>query len=191
MDDRQFKASLLPIMVIIFCILIVGIVAGALALNRQRNAVNVLRVPEEYATIQAAISAAEAGDVVQVRAGTYIENLILDRPIVMTAASFDPVNPANNTAIIEGGGGITITIPPNLTQMPTIRGFVIRGNNVGIQSSSPFIVEFNYFPASSDQVNYQWGAGGANRNNVYFKAGDDAIQLDNTDRPLLIENNRI
>ena len=62
MDDRQFKASLLPIMVIIFCILIVGIVAGALALNRQRNAVNVLRVPEEYATIQAAIDAASTGD---------------------------------------------------------------------------------------------------------------------------------
>ena len=191
MDDRQFKASLLPIMVIIFCILIVGIVAGAFALNRQRNTVNVLRVPEEYATIQAAVSAAEAGDVVQARAGTYTENIILDRPIVLTAASFDPVNPANNTAIIDGGDGVTITIPPNLTQMPTIRGFVIRGNNVGIQASSPFIVEFNYFLASSDQVNYQWGAGGANRNNLYFKPGDDAIQLDNTDRPLLIENNRI
>ena len=191
MDDRQFKASLLPIMVIIFCILIVGIVAGAFALNRQRNTVNVLRVPEEYATIQAAVSAAEAGDVVQARAGTYTENIILDRPIVLTAASFDPVNPANNTAIIDGGGGVTITIPPNLTQMPTVRGFVIRGNNVGIQASSPFIVEFNYFLASSDQVNYQWGAGGANRNNLYFKPGDDAIQLDNTDRPLLIENNRI
>jgi len=178
-------------MVIIFCILIVGIVAGAFALNRQRNTVNVLRVPEEYATIQAAVSAAEAGDVVQARAGTYTENIILDRAIVLTAASFDPVNPANNTAIIDGGGGVTITIPPNLTQMPTIRGFVIRGNNVGIQASSPFIVEFNYFLASSDQVNYQWGAGGANRNNLYFKPGDDAIQLDNTDRPLLIENNRI
>ena len=191
MDDRQFKASLLPIMVIIFCILIVGIVAGALVLNRQRNASNVLRVPEDYATIQAAISAAEAGDVIQVQAGTYAENLILDRPIVLTAASFDPVNPANNTAIIEGGGGVTITIPSDLTQMPTIRGFVIRGNTIGIQSSSPFVVEFNYFLASSDQVNYQWGSGGANRNNLYFKAGDDAIQLDNTDRPLLIENNRI
>ncbi|HEY9526687.1 MAG TPA: right-handed parallel beta-helix repeat-containing protein, partial [Anaerolineales bacterium] len=191
MDERQFKASLLPVMVIIFCILIVGIVAGAVVLNRQRNASNVLRVPEDYATIQAAISAAEAGDVIQVQAGTYAENLILDRPIVLTAASFDPVNPANNTAIIEGGGGVAITIPSDLTQMPTIRGFVIRGNNIGIQSSSPFIVEFNYFLASSDQVNYQWGSGGANRNNLYFKAGDDAIQLDNTDRPLLIENNRI
>ena len=191
MHERQFKASLLPIMVIIFCILIIGVVAGALALNRQRNAVTVRRVPEDFSTIQAAINAAEPADIVQVQAGTYNENLILNQPILLTAASFDAANPANNTTIIEGGGGAAITIPPNLTQMPTVRGFVIRGNNVGIQSSSPCIVEFNYFLASSDQVNYQWGAGGANRNNVYFKAGDDAIHLDNTDRPLLIENNRI
>lgn len=191
MHERQFKASLLPIMVIIFCILIIGVVAGALALNRQRQAAIVLRVPAEYPTIQAAINAAGTADIVQVAAGTYNENLILDRPIILTAASFDSVNPANNTTVIEGGGGAAITIPPNLTQLPTVRGFVIRGSNVGIQSASPCIVEFNLFLASSDQVNYQWGAGGAIRNNVYFKAGDDAIQLDNTDRPLLIENNRI
>jgi hypothetical protein len=191
MHDRQFKASLLPIMVIIFCVLIVGVVAGALALNRQREAVTVLRVPEDYPTIQSAINAAETADIIQVQAGTYNENLIVDRPVTLTAETFDAANPANNTTIIEGGGGATITIPPNLTQMPVVRGFVIRGNNVGVQSSSPFIVEFNYFLASSDQVSYQWGAGGANRNNVYFKAGDDAIHLDNTDRPLLIENNRI
>jgi hypothetical protein len=191
MHERQFKASLLPILVIIFCILMIGVVAGAFALNRQREAVTMLRVPEDYPTIQSAINAAEPADIIQVQAGTYTENLILDRPVTLTAVAFDSANPANNRTILEGGGGATITIPPNLTQMPTVRGFVIRGNNVGIQSSSPCIIEFNYFLASSDQVNYQWGAGGANRNNLYFKPGDDAIHLDNTDRPLLIENNRI
>ena len=191
MLDRQFKASLLPIMVIIFCILMIGVVAGALALNRQREAVTVRRVPQEYPTIQSAINAAAQADIIQVQAGTYNENIILDRPVTLTAESFDAANPLHNTTMINGGGGATITIPPNLTQMPVVRGFIITGSNVGIQSSSPFIVEFSYFQSSSDQVNYQWGAGGINRNNVYFKAGDDAIHLDNTDRPLLIENNRI
>jgi hypothetical protein len=191
MHDRQFKASLLPIMVIIFCILMIGIVAGVFALNRQRQAVTVLRVPEDYSTIQAAISAAEPVDIIEVGTGTYNENIFLDRPVTLTAQSFDAANPANNTTIINGGGGITITVPPNLTQMPIVRGFVIQSNNVGIQASSPFIVEFTYFLGSSDQVSYQWGSGGVNRNNVYFKPGDDAIHLDSTDRPLLIENNRI
>jgi hypothetical protein len=191
MHERQFNASLLPIMIIIFCILMIGVVAGALALNRQREAVNVLQVPQEYPTIQSAINAAEPADIIQVQAGTYNENLILDRPVILTAETFDAVNPVNNRTMIDGGGGATITIPPSLTQMPTVRGFVISSSNVGVQSSSPAIIEFNYFLASSDQVSYQWGAGGANRNNVYFKPGDDAIQLDSTDRPLLIENNRI
>jgi hypothetical protein len=192
MHDRQFKASLLPIMVIIFCILIVGIVAGAIVLNRQRQAVSVLRVPEDFSTIQAAINAAEAADIIEVRAGTYHENLVLDRPVTLTAETFDGADPANNTTVIDGGtGAAAITIPPNLTQMPVIRGFVITGVNVGIQSASPFVTEFNLFLSSTDQVNYQWGAGGVNRSNVYFKAGDDAIQLENMDRTLLIENNRI
>src|SRR5688572_7371017 len=140
MLDRQFKASLLPIMVIIFCILLIGVVAGALALNGRREAVTVLRVPQEYPTIQSAINAAEQADIIQVQAGTYNENIVLDRPVTLTAEAFDAANPVHNTTMINGGGGATITIPPNLTQMPIVRGFIITGSNVGIQSSSPFIV---------------------------------------------------
>src|SRR5690349_11177088 len=169
MHERQFKASLLPIMVIIVCILIVGVIAGYFAIYRQRQAATVLRVPEEFPTIQAAISAAETADIIQVRAGTYNENLIIDRPVTLTAEVFDSANPANNATIIDGGGGAVVTVTPNLTQMPILRGFVIRSSNVGVQASSPVIIEFNYFFGSSDQVNYQWGAGGVNRNNVYFK----------------------
>lgn len=191
MHDRQFKASLLPIMVIVFCILMIGVIAGYFAIYRQRQSATVLRVPQDFPNIQAAISAAEPADVIQVRAGTYNENVILDRPVTLTAEVFDPANPANNTTILDGGVGVAVTIPPNLTQMPVVRGFVIRGTNIGIQSSSPSVIEFNYFLGSSDQVNYQWGAGGVNRNNLYFRPGDDAIHLDSIDRPLLIENNRI
>jgi hypothetical protein len=148
-------------------------------------------VPDNYPTIQAAISAAKAGDIIQVRAGTYTENVILDRAVTLTAETFDAANPANNATILEGGAGTaTITIPANLTQMPIIRGFVIRNGLNGIQAASPFTAELNFFNSSGIQVNYQWGSG-ANRNNVYFKASDDAIHLDAVDRPLLIENNRI
>ena len=192
MHERQFKASLLPVMIIIFCILMIGVAAGALVIIRQRQAVTVLNVPEDYVTIQEAINAAEPADIIEVRAGIYRENLLLDRAVTLAAETFDPANPANNTTVIDGGtGAVTITVAPGLTQMPTVRGFVIQGVNIGIQAASPFIAEFNIFVSSSDQVHYQWGAGGINRNNVYFRAGDDAIHLDNTDRPLLIENNRI
>jgi len=190
--NRQFNASLMPILVIIVCILLIGVAAGVFALSRRQQAVNLINVPEDYASIQEAINAAQPADIIQVRAGTYTENLVLDEAVTLTAESFDSANPANNTTVIDGGSGTAaITITPNLTQMPIIRGFLIRGGNNGIEAASPFTAEFNFFNTSNDQVNYQWGAGGVNRNNVYFKPGDDAIQLDNTDRPLLIENNRI
>ena len=190
--DRPINRNLWAIALIIICIVLIGVAAGVLALNRREQAVNLLKVPDNYPTIQAAISAAGPGDIVQVRAGTYAENVILDRAITLTAETLDAANPANNATVIDGGAGTaTITIPSSLTQMPVIRGFVIRGGSNGIQASSPFTTELNFFNSSGIQVNYQWGSGGANRNNVYFKAGDDAIHLDAIDRPLLIENNRI
>lgn len=192
MFDRPINRSLWAIVLIIICIILLGVAAGVWALNRREQAVTILRVPQDYATIQEAINAAQAADIVQVRAGIYNENVLLDKAVTLTAETFDQVNPANNSTILNGGAGTaTITIPPNLTQLPIIRGFVIQAGNNGIQASSPFIAEFNFFHSSVIGVNYQWGAGGSNRNNVYFKASDDAIHMDNQDRPLLIENNRI
>ncbi|HEX9331264.1 MAG TPA: IPT/TIG domain-containing protein [Anaerolineales bacterium] len=192
MFDRPINRGLWAIVAIIVCIILAGVAAGVLAYNRRAQAVTLLRVPEDYATIQAAINAAEPADIIQVRAGLYNENLVIDRPVTLTAQTFDQNNPVNNTTVLNGGAGTaTITIAPNLTQLPTIRGFVIQGGNNGIQASSAFSAEFNFFHSSGIGVNYQWGAGGTNRNNVYFQSTDDAIHLDSTDRPLLIENNRI
>jgi hypothetical protein len=192
MFDRPINRNLWAIALIIICIILIGVAAGVLALNRREQAVTLIVVPDDYATIQAAINAAQPADIIQVRAGTYNENIIIDRPVTLTAETFDEINPVNNTTVINGGAGTsTIIITPSLTQQPTIRGFVIQGGNHGIQASSGFIAEFNFFHSSVIAVNYQWGAGGNNRNNVYFKPADDAIHLDNTDRPLLIENNRI
>jgi hypothetical protein len=192
MFDRPINRSLWTIAAIIICIVLIGVAAGVLALNRREQAVTLLRVPGDYATIQAAISAAQPADIIQVQPGTYNENLLIDRPVTITAETFDQANPANNSTIINGSGGLaTITIAPNLIQWPTIRGFVIQGGTNGIEADSPFIAEFNLFISSAVGVNYQWGSGGSNRNNVYFKPADDAIHLDALDRPLLIENNRI
>ncbi len=192
MFDRPINRSLWTIAAIIICIILIGVAAGVIALNRRDQAVTLIRVPEDYATIQEAINAAQPADIIQVRAGTYNENLIIDRPVTITAETFDQVNPANNQTVLNGAAGAaTITIPPSLLQWPTVRGFVIQGGTSGIQTSSPFIAEFNFFHSSAIGVSYQWGSGGSNRNNVYFKPGDDAIHLSNMDRPLLIENNRI
>lgn len=166
--------------------------AGALEAIREFSTGAVLRVPGEYPTIQAAIDAAQPGNIIRVSAGVYNENLVLNKPVSLIAETFDEINPANNRVVIDGrGGAAAILIPAGLPQMPTIRGFVIQNSVDGIQASSPFIAEFNFLHSANTLVSYQQGGGGFNRNNVYFNANDNAIRLDHTDRTLLIENNRI
>lgn len=191
-SQRPFKL-ITAVLIIVAIFAILALLIGVLAFRAyKQNTANVLWVPDDYATIQAAIDAANPGGIIQVRAGVYNENLTLNKPVSLIAETFDAVNPANNQTVIDGrGGAITILIPPGMIQMPVIRGFVIRNSLDGIQASSEFIAEFNFFHSATNLVSYQKGGGGFNRNNVYFHASGNAIRMDNTDKPILIENNHI
>jgi len=190
---RRSSGPTLVVTTILTVIAALALVIGVRAVETANlGATSLIQVPEDYSTIQAAIDAASPGDIIQVEAGVYHENLKLDKPVSLTAKSFDEINPINNQTIIDGGpGAVTILIPAGLTQMPSIRGFVIRNGSDGIQAASEFIAEYNYFYSARNLISYQMGAGGVNRNNVYFSAGGNAIRMDNMNRALLIENNRI
>jgi len=190
MRERQFNRGLILIITIVVIMLSLGAIAIVL-LNRDRS-VKVIEVPGDYSTIQAAVNAAKPGDTVQVRPGTYNETILLNKAVTLTAEVIDQANPINNRTVIDGTGNQqTILIPNGLKATPIIRGFIIQNSIDGIRAASPFIAEFNFFRTVTIAVNYQAGSGGRNSGNVYFNSADDAIQLDHTGQPLVIENNRI
>lgn len=53
----------------------------------------VLEVPEDYSTIQSAIDAASPNDVVAIR-GTFVESLIIDKPLVLSGRGVVRISPA-------------------------------------------------------------------------------------------------
>ncbi|HWQ14794.1 MAG TPA: hypothetical protein VNL77_18490 [Roseiflexaceae bacterium] len=171
-----------------------GLLVFALVADRKSAHAATLIVPDDHPTIQAAVDAAIPGATILVRPGTYHENLTLRTGVTLTAERFDPSDPTNNTTVIDGGtAGVAdvIGIPAGTVPRPTIRGFVIRNGVEGITPRAEAIIEHNYFVGSSDQVAYEAGGGGVNRHNVYFNAGDDAIDVDNLTRPVVIEHNRL
>lgn len=89
-----------------------------------------IRIPEDHATIQAAIDAADNGDVISVAPGTYYENIVIDNKLIeLRGPSTD------ERAIIDGNQSdtvVTIINEPIFSEgsKTVIEGFVIM-NGVG------------------------------------------------------------
>jgi parallel beta-helix repeat protein len=89
----------------------------------------VLRVPRDFATIQAAVDAARDGDVVQVRAGTYHENVVITTSNLRLHASAKTVLDGNGL----GGFGIHVRGTPELPVTGVeISGFEVTNYTRGI-----------------------------------------------------------
>jgi len=133
---------------------------------------NVIVVPNNFPTIQAAINAANSGDTIQVLAGTYSENVFVNKTVSLIGAS-----PA--TTIIDAGGtgsavivnasnveisGFTLTNSGNSTQNGSgLRLFVSSGNKI----SNNLIVMNNYVGLELIEVNSSSFFGNTIANNSY------------------------
>jgi hypothetical protein len=152
-----------------------------------------IRVPEDYATISAAINGAANGDTIDIAPGVYTGAIVLNKSVTLRGRFGDPDDPRNNTTILDAGSSTldVITIPAGISPGPTVTGLVLRNGVSGVSTRSSATIEGNSFVANNDQLDYKSGGGGVCRNNVMQDAMDDGIDINHPVRDMTIEGNVI
>jgi pectin methylesterase-like acyl-CoA thioesterase len=89
-----------------------------------------ITVPDDYATIQEAIDAAEDGDVIVIREGTYRESIdFLGKNITLRSADPDDPEVVAATVIDAGGVNSVVTFAGGESQAAVITGFTLTGGS--------------------------------------------------------------
>ena len=108
---------------------------------------SVLNVPGDYSTIQAAIDAASDGDTIIVAAGSYPENIVINKDITLFGAKCG-IDAAGNTD--RGGESIIVGGQVEITAAgATINGFKLEGNRIFINGAADVTVSYNIIENSS------------------------------------------
>jgi len=141
----------------------------------------VLKVPEDYTSIQEAIDNSTFGSEIEISCGIYKENIYWENKKIIISGSSDC------RTIVDGGGRTVFNIiDSNGTKLKNL--YIFNGDD-GISTNSVVVLENNIFSRNIDGVDYE-GGGGELIDNVFLYNKDDAIDLD-YDVSVNIQSNRI
>jgi hypothetical protein len=151
----------------------------------------VLRVPQDFPTIQAAINAAQSGDTVLVSRGTYAGGLTISGKTITLASNYvNTGDPNDISQTVVSGGNPVLTVEASVGAATTIRGLTfLNGANQLVNRSRRINILDNRFINGRDQLSFE-SAGGLVRDCFFDGASDDGIDSDMASDPT-IENNTI
>ena len=135
------------------------------------------RVPQDYSTIQGAINAAAAGDIVLVSPGTYTGGLVISKAITLASLyATTGTRSYIDQTIIQSGSPI-INIAASAANAKVI-GITFKGGTKGVQCFGYCEVYDNKFMTVGNDAMSLEDVGGIIKNNYFDNAGDDCIDLD-------------
>ncbi|NIM60047.1 MAG: hypothetical protein GTO16_14085, partial [Candidatus Aminicenantes bacterium] len=166
-----------------------GELTGSDQVNITVSTASIIYVPQDYGTINAAIGAAQNGDLILVSPGTYNENLVLSGKTITLASEFHTTQDPSfiDQTIIDGGGGAVITVDSSIGPETKIIGFTIQNGNDGIFGSAELQILNNRFTGNGDAIDYE-GGGGICRGNTFENNSDDAVDLDGPTAAIIEDN---
>ena len=143
---------------IILVLLTMGMLS--LAFNIQPAKARTITVPDDYPTIQEAVNAANEGDTIFVRNGTYYENVVVNKTVWL-------VGEDKYTTIIDGNStGNVIVITSNNVNFT---GFTIQHGDNGIYVGTDFFGFCNiYENIVRNNTNGIYLSGSSRNNNVSY-----------------------
>jgi hypothetical protein len=152
-----------------------------------------VRVPDDYATIQAAVDAAPDGGTVLIAPGVYHEGIriagksvylashyLIDHdPKLIASTILDGSVPPEPDAEDDDDGvrDAVIDVAEDAGPKTTILGLTIREGDDGITCHARIRILFNRFVNNDDAIDYEDG-GGECRFNVFVANDDDAVDYD-------------
>ena len=117
MNWKSLKVSTFPILIVLVSLYGAGTCRA-----------DTITVPNDYATIEAAIAAAAEGDTILVNAGTYRENIIIDKALYLIGVDGAEATIIEDVEADPNGGSGAIVVLVDSSGPGEIAGFTITGN---------------------------------------------------------------
>ncbi len=150
------------------------------------------RVPEEFATVQAALDAAASGDTVLVAPGTWTESIRMPEAAVTLASRLilDGDSTVVERTVIDGGGADWVLRFEASAGYSRVIGLTLRHAEDCIYPHAPFDFIAGVVTGCVDGIDYEAGSGGHLAGSRLYANHDDGVDLDG-DVAIVIENNEI
>ncbi|HZL99057.1 MAG TPA: right-handed parallel beta-helix repeat-containing protein [Planctomycetota bacterium] len=151
----------------------------------------VIEVPGDHPTIQAAIDAAATGDLVLVSRGTWAGGLVVSgKTITLASMQIVTGDAADVLGTIVTGGDPMLRIDASAADT-TVQGLTFQSGGYGlVNRASRATIVNNRFLSTGDAVSFET-AGGIVRGNFFQGSSDDAIDLDYSSFDVTLEGNVI